>query len=398
MINSQVNKKFLQQDFNSFKNQTKPTSVANQAYLPQQAAFSQLSPMPVTIVPNIYDQKNARMKALSSLISVGISLGLLFVMPKILQKNLKSSFAFMGFDREKTGQEALSVWRKIDGAQKIEDLALPQALKDVASDIKYDIENPQALLNKGIEKASNSILLYGPPGTGKTTFAKAIARMFPNAKFADLDITQLGSKYVNESESRVRAAVDEICKYANTHKNEKVVVLIDEIDSIIMVDTAKHSATLLNEFKKCVNDKLNQCKNIITIGATNVDIDPTKAMQEGGRILDTAMLDRITYKIRVDKPTAQQIATTLARSYSKSKDKLLPTELRDADSAVLKDISEKLFKKGISFRDLGNFTTLAAHNDKASSSLKIQDLYAALDKLQVVDQKAPKARIAGFGG
>ena len=78
--------------------------------------------------------------------------------------------------------------------------------------------------------------MYGPPGTGKTTFAKAIAQEFPNSKFASLDVTNLGSKFVGETEKNIQAAVNQICKEAQENPDTKYFVFVDEIDSIMGID------------------------------------------------------------------------------------------------------------------------------------------------------------------
>ena len=88
-------------------------------------------------------------------------------------------------------------------------MTLPEELKGLLNKVVKSIDNPTNIVEKG-GKPIKSILLYGPPGTGKTTFAKAIAKEFPDSRFASLDVTRLGSKFVGETEKNIQAAVNEM--------------------------------------------------------------------------------------------------------------------------------------------------------------------------------------------
>ena len=276
---------------------------------------------------------------------------------------------------EKPVNELKEIWSDLTKSSKLDDMALPDSLKKFTSKFKNSVENPDILKARG-GRPTKSLLLYGPPGTGKTTFAKALAKEFPDSKFASLDVTSLGSEYQSVSERNLNKAVDMICQEADKDPAKKFFVFIDEIDSVMMVDNgmgAKHSNDMLNEFKKCFTEKLGKRKNIITIGATNLPIDVEKGIALGGKKLDRPMLDRFSEKVLVDLPTKEQIANSVKHHY---RDANLVSDKLKNGSNELNIISEFLAKK----EHNTSFRTLDSIYDATAASIKGQD-----KKVDVVD-------------
>ena len=276
---------------------------------------------------------------------------------------------------EKPVNELKEIWSDLTKSSKLDDMALPDSLKKFTSKFKNSVENPDVLKARG-GRPTKSLLLYGPPGTGKTTFAKALAKEFPDSKFASLDVTSLGSEYQSVSERNLNKAVDMICQEADKDPAKKFFVFIDEIDSVMMVDNgmgAKHSNDMLNEFKKCFTEKLGKRKNIITIGATNLPIDVEKGIALGGKKLDRPMLDRFSEKVLVDLPTKEQIANSVKYHY---RDANLVSDKLKNGSNELNIISEFLAKK----EHNTSFRTLDSIYDATAASIKGQD-----KKVDVVD-------------
>ena len=274
-------------------------------------------------------------------------------------------------------------------------MALSDDLKKLAEQIKYTVENRETIIERGGETV-NSILFYGPPGTGKTTIAKAISNMFPKAKFATLDVTKMKDKYVGETEKNINAIIDKICtdadamyvKYqkelgevigkdivergnekeiaeaiAKARKEgkqipemERIFVFADEIDSVMMVDTgsgAKISNDMLNEFKKGFTEKLGKRKNVITLGATNLEVDAKKAATADGKMLDRPMLDRFDLHIRVGNPTAGQLKQTMVKRYGEKS--LVDDSLKDINSAQLDELCQFLEAHDLHLENLMQF-------------------------------------------
>lgn len=313
------------------------------------------------------EQKNAKRK---QNIMTGLQAGALLAI-------IASVFVMLrnGSGMGKKTSELKEIWSDLGKSSKLDDLALPESLKNFTAKFKNSVENPAVLKNRG-GKPTKSVLMYGPPGTGKTTFAKALAKEFPDSKFASLDVTSLGSEYQSVSERNLNKAVDMICKEADNNPTKKFFVFIDEIDSVMMVDnslSAKHSNDMLNEFKKCFTEKLGKRDNIITIGATNLPIDVEKGIVLGGKKLDRPMLDRFSEKVLVDLPTKEQIINSVKFHY---KDSSLVSDKLKTDSAELKAIAEFLSKK----EHNTSFRTLDAIYDATAASIKGQDR-----KVDVID-------------
>ncbi len=284
----------------------------------------------------------------------------------------------------KTTNELKEIWSDLTKSAKTDDLALPDSLRNFMSKFKNSVNNPEVLKNRG-GKPTKSVLLYGPPGTGKTTFAKALAKEFPDSKFASLDVTSLGSEFQSVSERNLNKAVDMICKEADANPTKKFFVFIDEIDSVMMVDnslSAKHSNDMLNEFKKCFTEKLGKRDNIITIGATNLPIDIEKGVVIGGKKLDRPMLDRFSEKVLVDLPTKEQIINTVKYHY---KDSSMVSDKLKSGSTELDKVAEFLAKPehNTSFRTLDSIYDATAASIKGTEkNVEIEDILKTIKSKQ----------------
>ena len=295
----------------------------------------------------VSEQEKAKKKAkkqqnLNTAVQVGIlgaclaSIGLMAHTSGLFKKNFKLNF------------------KDLSKELSLDQMALPQAQKDAEKRITNFIEHHKEIVEMGGGEGS-ALLFYGPPGTGKNTFAYGITKKFPNAKFVDMDISKLNSKWHGESEQNVLGTMEAIVKEANKHPNEKYFVFIDEIDSVMMQDQssgAKLSNDVLNAFKKGFNDLTNK-ENIIVIGATNLTINPKEA-KLAGKVLDTAMLDRFAEKVLVDLPSKEQLKLAITNYYKNPALKRVDDALKDINNKKLDKIAEFLAKRehGTSFRKL----------------------------------------------
>jgi len=130
-------------------------------------------------------------------------------------------------------------------------------------------------------KAPRGILLWGPPGTGKTLLAKAIASQ-ARANFIGVKGPELLSKWVGAAEQAVREL------FTKARQAAPCVVFVDEIDTLAPVRGSTQGDSgvsdrvvgqLLTEL-----DGLQECPNVLLIGATNRPeaIDP--ALLRAGRL------------------------------------------------------------------------------------------------------------------
>ncbi|MBD1851663.1 AAA family ATPase [Leptolyngbya sp. ST-U4] len=128
--------------------------------------------------------------------------------------------------------------------------------------------------------APRGILLWGPPGTGKTLLAKAVAAQ-ARANFIAVNGPELLSKWVGAAEQAVREL------FTKARQAAPCVVFVDEIDTLAPA-RGKFSGDsgvsdrvvgqLLTEL-----DGMQECPNVLLIGATNRPDALDPAMLRAGR-------------------------------------------------------------------------------------------------------------------
>nr|RNJ64923.1 MAG: AAA family ATPase [Leptolyngbya sp. IPPAS B-1204] len=130
-------------------------------------------------------------------------------------------------------------------------------------------------------KAPRGILLWGPPGTGKTLLAKAVAAQ-ARANFIAVNGPELLSKWVGASEEAVREL------FTKARQAAPCIVFIDEIDTLAPARGSYQSDSgvsdrvvgqLLTEL-----DGLQECLNVMLIGATNRPEALDPALLRAGRL------------------------------------------------------------------------------------------------------------------
>jgi AAA+ superfamily predicted ATPase len=246
-------------------------------------------------------------------------------------------------------------------ASNLDELALPDVLRDMVARLLNKINDPETFIQKGGTN-KNTILLYGPPGTGKTTVAKAIAKEIENAELFSVDLSTIQGKYVGESEANLDKIINNICKYAKENVGKKIVVLMDEFDSVAIKDNGssnqQYHASLLNVLKRAISEKLTQQDNIILIATTNAELNKVSYTGEFVQKLDTAMADRFGEQIRVDRPSKDQFIKAIANHYKKLT--RVSDELKDETNENVIKIATELKNNECSFRTLENLFNASA--------------------------------------
>lgn len=137
-------------------------------------------------------------------------------------------------------------------------------------------------------------LFYGSPGTGKTETAYQLAKA-TGRNIMMVDIPQVRSMWVGESEKNVKAIFDQ---YANLAKNSRraPILLFNEADAIIGRRTTNINSAVDKMENTMQNIILQEMENFngILIATTN--------LQEG---LDSAFERRFLYKIQFQQPDTQ---------------------------------------------------------------------------------------------
>lgn len=325
----------------------------------------------------ISEQEKTKKKAkkqqnLNAAVQVAL-LGLFGVITAVTVKQAKMQGVF------KKAEKQLN-FKDLSKELSLSEMALPDSQKKAAERVANRIEHYDEIIKKGGKKGT-AILFYGPPGTGKNTFAYAITKKFPNAKFLDMDISKMNSKWHGESEQNILGTMESTIKYAKEHPSEKVFVFLDEIDSVMMQDRssgAKLSQDILNAFKKGFNSLTGE-KNIIVMGATNLRLDPKKAMMEG-KVLDTAMVDRFAQKVLVDLPTKDQIKEGIQKFYQNSERTMVDDAMKDINNPKWDKIADFLSKdeRQTSFRKLTDILGTAAESSEVGKNVTFDDVIRAI--------------------
>ena len=286
---------------------------------------------------------------------------------------------------EQSKEELEKIWQDISKECTIADLALPESLQKFTKQVKKSFGKADIIKKRGGEPVK-SVLLYGPPGTGKTSYAMAIAKEFPNSEFASIDMTKLDSAFRGVGDKNLDQAIETICKKADANPNKKYFVLLDEIDSIAMVDNslgAADSNKTLNVFKRQFNN-LQKRDNILVIGTTNLPItDVEQGLSIGGKKFDTALRDRFNAKTLVDYITPEQAINKTVRGYLDKE--LVSDELKNISNTKLQTLF-KFFAKDNSrhsFRDLKNVINDAATSfESDTKKVELIDLVRAIKNRQ----------------
>jgi transitional endoplasmic reticulum ATPase len=163
-------------------------------------------------------------------------------------------------------------WDEIGGLQEIKRI--------LQESVEGALLYPELYQRTGA-KAPRGILLWGPPGTGKTLLAKAVASQ-ARANFIAVNGPELLSRWVGAAEQEVREL------FAKARQASPCVIFIDEIDTLAPARgrfqgdsgvSDRVVGQLLTEL-----DGLQDCRNVLLIGATNRPDALDPALLRAGRL------------------------------------------------------------------------------------------------------------------
>ena len=135
-------------------------------------------------------------------------------------------------------------------------------------------------------KAAKGMILFGPPGTGKTHFAKALSNEV-GIPMVMLDAADVFSKYVGESEQRLRAILDRVQAMA------PAILMIDEIDQLSTSRGAggEMDGGTSRRVLKMTLTWLSDQQDVFVVGTTNMVDSIDSAFTRSGRFDLIAPMD-----------------------------------------------------------------------------------------------------------
>nr|WCZ58616.1 vesicle-fusing ATPase [Andalucia godoyi] len=212
---------------------------------------------------------------------------------------------------------------------------------------------PPEIVNKLHINHVKGILLYGPPGTGKTLIARQIGKMLNCKEPKIVNGPEVLSKFVGESEERVRQLFEDAEKEQKANPNggsQLHLIIFDEIDAICKQRGTVRNGTGVND--SIVNqllskiDGVESLNNVLIIGMTN-----------RRDMLDEALLRPGRFEVQVeiglpDEAGRQQILSIHTRHLKENKVlggdvslEHLATETKNFSGAEI----EGLVKSAVSF-------------------------------------------------
>lgn len=155
---------------------------------------------------------------------------------------------------------------------------LSKEIKNLKSAIELPLHHPDFFARFGTTPP-RGVLLHGPPGTGKTMLLRAVAAE-TNAHVLSIDGPSIVSKYLGETESKLRDYFNEARRY------QPAILFIDEIDSLTPSRDADDSgeaesrvvATLLT-----LMDGIGSNGRLVIVAATNRPNSIDIALRRPGR-------------------------------------------------------------------------------------------------------------------
>ena len=171
-------------------------------------------------------------------------------------------------------------------------------------DVAVSFQHPEVMARWGATRPQG-ILLYGPPGTGKTMLARALANEI-GAQLKEIRTPEILSKWVGESEKRIKRVFDEARRY-----REPTILLFDEFDSIISYTGASTDAAsqmvnaMAGIFKQEMNTLIESNPNVIVVATTNFPERVDASLVRSGRF---------DLKLAVPPPDAAARADILAKA------------------------------------------------------------------------------------
>lgn len=175
--------------------------------------------------------------------------------------------------------------KKEDVIAGISNMPLTDEAKRICENALISANNDAVTKVKSLSNSTSSgLCLYGLPGVGKSFSAKEFANIF-GAKYTEIDVNSLMSKYVGESSHNIDRMIGPAINEAREHPETPYFIIIDEADALLndQEDSSGVKTDMRNIFlQRMDSDKLpHNLKYILT---TNYPEKITPAALRTGRL------------------------------------------------------------------------------------------------------------------
>lgn len=211
----------------------------------------------------------------------------------------------VNYDTSIVTPQMIEKWYRTDRLNHtFDDVSGMKGVKDRLMECVEDTQCVDFLKYMGM-KTVHSLFFVGPPGCGKTFIIEAFAKELVNQygyQYMYLEGADIFSKFVGHAQKIIQGLFEVI------KQNDKVIVFIDEIESICMSRSLPNlpewasdiTTSFLTGYNKLVGEKE---KSIIFMGATNY---PQK--------VDAAMLDRVEV-VEIGMPDLEARTAAMTRAF-----------------------------------------------------------------------------------
>jgi len=226
------------------------------------------------------------------------------------------------------------------------------------------------------------MIIHGPTGTGKTFSAQLVAKEL-NAKYGEVQFSDLSSEYVGKTAVNISKKFKEIKKMVNKNPKEQHVLVFNEMDSLLnnvnkLGSNNQHLGQNRTAFLNGL-DSVKDCKNLTIIGTTNVK-------PESGN-MDSASIGRAVI-MELGLPVKNEAASAFAFQLSR----FGGTDNLRNDKEALEKFAQQIVDKKGSNRDIekivetatSDFTIDIGNKTNATSEQMTADyIQRAIDKKEV---------------
>lgn len=157
-----------------------------------------------------------------------------------------------------------------------------EGLAPVKAQIRRRIIQPfqaEGLYARFKRKAGGGVLMYGPPGCGKTMLARATAEEC-KATFMPVEISEILSRYVGDSEKRMKSIFDSARRQAPT------ILFFDEVEALARKRSFGDSNSvdsMVSVFLNVFDGLQHSNEGVLVLAATNVPWSVDAAFRRPGR-------------------------------------------------------------------------------------------------------------------